>query len=90
MLFWPDDGQSGLRAQGEDARQYDQETINLYLVQYKSRTVGILQELQAKGMDVGLLAAPGAAQQRFLMPDETRQLRDLAYHLDEKGNLVHF
>jgi hypothetical protein len=74
----------------EEARKFDQATINLYLSLYKSRTMGVIQELQAKGLDVGLLGAPGAAQSRYLMGDETRQLRDLAYHLDEKGNVVHF
>lgn len=74
----------------EEARKFDQATINLYLSLYKSRTIGIIQELQAKGLDVGLLGAPGAAQSRYLLGDETRQLRDLAYHLDENGNMVHF
>jgi hypothetical protein len=74
----------------EDAKQFDQATINIYVDLYKSRTVGLLQELRARGLDVGLLDAPGAAQSRFLIPDETRQLRDLAYRLDDKGNMVHF
>jgi len=75
---------------GDDTMKYDQATYNLYMKLYKARTVGILQELQDKGLDTGLLAAPGGAQSRFLMPDEIRQLRDLAYHLDEKGNVVRF
>ena len=75
---------------GEDTMKYDQATYNLYMKLYKARTVGVLQELQDKGLDTGLLAAPGGAQSRFLLPDEIRQLRDLAYHLDEKGNVVRF
>ena len=75
---------------GDDTMKYDQATYNLYMKLYKARTVGILQELQDKGLDTGLLAAPGGAQSRFLLPDEIRQLRDLAYHLDEKGNAVRF
>lgn len=75
---------------GEDAKQYDQETINLYMVGYKSRTIEILNKLRGKGLDVGLLDAPGAAQSRFLLPDETHELRCLAFHLDEHGELVKF
>jgi hypothetical protein len=75
---------------GQDTLKYDQATLDLYMKLYKSRTVGILQELQDKGLDTGLLAAPGGASTRFLLPDEIRQLRDLAYHLDEKGNVVKF
>jgi hypothetical protein len=75
---------------GPDTMKYDQATLDLYMKLYKSRMVGILQELQDKGLDTGLLAAPGGAPSRFLLPDEIRQLRDLAYHLDEKGNVVKF
>ena len=75
---------------GQDTMKYDQATLDLYMKLYKSRTVGILQELQDKGLDTGLLAAPGGASTRFLLPDEIRQVRDLAYHLDEKGNVVRF
>ena len=75
---------------GADTMKYDQATLDLYMKLYKSRTVGILQELQDKGLDTGLLAAPGGASSRFLLPDEIRQLRDLAYHLDERGNVVRF
>jgi len=75
---------------GEDTLKYDQATFNLYMKLYRNRTVGILQELQDKGLDTGLLAVPGGAPSRFLLPDEIRQLRDLAYHLDEQGNLVRF
>lgn len=73
-----------------ESRQYDQESINLYIAKYRDRTVGILQELQAKGLDTGLLNAPGAAPSRYLMPDEIRQLRDLAYHLDGQDQVVRF
>ena len=76
--------------QSDDAKQYDKATINLYVAEHKSRTMGILQELRAKGLDVGLLDAPGAAQQRFLLPDETQRLRDLAFHLDEHGGVIKF
>ena len=74
----------------EDQRQYDQATVDLYLSRYKSRTVGVLQELQAKGLDIGLLNAPGAAPSRYLLADELRQLRDLAYHLDGNDRVVSF
>jgi hypothetical protein len=75
---------------GEATLKYDQITYDLYMKHYKNRTVGILQELQGKGLDTGLLAVSGGAPSRFLMPDEIRQLRDLAYHLDERGNVVRF
>jgi len=75
---------------GPDTLKYDQATLDLYMKFYRSRMVGILQELQDKGLDTGLLGAPGGAPSRFLLPDEIRQLRDLAYHLDEKGNVVKF
>lgn len=75
---------------GADTMKYDQVTYDLYMKHYKNRTVGILQELQAKGLDTGLLAVSGGAPSRFLLPDEIRQLRDLAYHLDERGNVVRF
>ena len=75
---------------GQETMKYDQATLDLYMKLYKSRMVGILQELQDKGLDTGLLAAPGGASSRFLLPDEIRQLRDLAYHLDENGNVVKF
>jgi len=75
---------------GQDTMKYDQATLDLYMKLYKNRMIGILQELQDKGLDTGLLAAPGGASSRFLLPDEIRQLRDLAYHLDEKGNIVKF
>lgn len=77
-------------ASPEEAGQYDQATINLYLALYKTRTVGTLQELQAKGLDVGSLNAPGAAPSRHLIGNELRQLRDLAYHLDANNQVVHF
>src|SRR5207248_9820717 len=73
-----------------DTLKYDQATLDLYMKFYKSRMVEILQELEDKGLDTGLLGAPGGASSRFLLPDEIRQLRDLAYHLDEKGNVVKF
>jgi hypothetical protein len=75
---------------GADTLKYDQATLDLYMKLYKNRMVGILQELQDKGLDTGLLAAPGGAPSRFLLPDEIRQLRDLAYHLDEMGKVVKF
>jgi hypothetical protein len=75
---------------GQDTMKYDQATLDLYMKLFRNRMVGILQELQDKGLDTGLLAAPGGAPSRFLLPDEIRQLRDLAYHLDEKGNVVRF
>lgn len=75
---------------GQDTMKYDQATLDLYMKLYRNRVVGILQELQDKGLDTGLLAAPGGAASRFLLQDEIRQLRDLAYHLDEKGNIVKF
>ena len=75
---------------GPDTMRYDQATLDLYMKLYKNRMVGILQELQDKGLDAGLLAAPGGASSRFLLTDEIRQFRDLAYHLDEKGNAVKF
>ena len=74
----------------EERRQYDEATNNIYLNLYKSRTVGILQELQAKGLDIGILNASGAAPVRYLAGDELRQLSDLAYHLDANDKVVSF
>lgn len=71
-------------------QQFDQETINLYLARYRERTLGILQELKAKGLDVGILDAPGAAPSRYLMPNEIEHLRDLAFHLDADDKVVQF
>src|SRR5207302_10636827 len=51
---------------GPDTMKYDQATLDLYMKFYKSRMVGILQELQDKGLDTGLLGAPGGAPSRFL------------------------
>jgi hypothetical protein len=75
---------------GVDTLKYDQATLDLYIKHFRDRTLGILQELQEKGLDTGLLALPGGAPSRILLPDEIRQLRDLAYHLDERGNVVRF
>jgi hypothetical protein len=76
------------KGEGEDTKKYDDETVGLYTGLYKSKTVGILQELRAKGLDVGLLDAYGAAQTRALQQPETKELRYIAHYLDERGNVV--
>jgi hypothetical protein len=73
--------------------QYDSETITMYVSRgMKERTLGIVGELKAKGLDTGYLES--AAEQRPLSSvggfglSELGQLRELAYHLDVNGNVV--
>src|SRR5207302_9867252 len=65
---------------GPDTMKYDQATLDLYMKLYRNRMVGILQELQDKGLDTGLLAAPGGASSRLLLPDDVPRLHELASH----------
>ena len=73
--------------------QYDSETITMYVSRgMKERTLGIVRELRAKGLDTGYLE--NSAEQRPLTVygfggwSELAQLRELAYHLDANGNVV--
>jgi hypothetical protein len=56
----------------------------------KDRTLSILGELRSRGLNVGLLDAPGAAPVRPLLGEELTELRFLAYQLDANGNVVRF
>lgn len=70
---------------------FDVETESEYVkTGLKARTIGIIQQLKAKGLNIGYLDAPGAAQSRLLMPEEIERLRSLAFRLDANGNRVSF
>jgi hypothetical protein len=74
----------------DEQRSYAQETEDLYTVQFSHQTVGIIQELKAKG----LLTEPyyayygPVASNRMLDSEEVDHLRDLAHYLDAKDNVV--
>ena len=77
---------------------YDQETLDKYMKLYKDRMVGIVREYHAKGVPTGYLESSAAQRPpNWAMPgsgwegspqDEIWQLRDLAYHVDAKGNAI--
>jgi hypothetical protein len=75
----------------EGLREFNIKNQSLYVKNgLKDRTLAILQELRAKGLNIGLLDAPGAAPVRPLQDFELEELRSLAYHLDADGNVVRF
>jgi hypothetical protein len=75
--------------------KYDDETVGLYISSgLKEKTINIIQELKAKGIDTGNLEF--YAQQGALNSSgpsgpgngELQRFRELAYHLDTNGNIV--
>jgi len=74
----------------QDLLHFDSETLSLFVSSgLKERTNGILLELQAKGLPLGMLQY--IIQNGPLYSDnELEHLRDLAYRLDAYGNLVRF
>jgi hypothetical protein len=71
----------------EPQQRYQQQTIDLCKKRFGSQVIGIIQELKAKG----LVMTPydeSALSQGMLLLNVTDHLRELAYHLDEKDNVV--
>jgi hypothetical protein len=67
-------------------------TTAVYLDKFRSRTVGIIAELKAKGLLTEYWDGPleKGAEFRMLLGDEIRRLRELAYHLDGQDRVVRF
>lgn len=68
--------------------KYDMATESLCLRKFKEEIVGIPRELRDKGLDVQWLDQ--IQQVRCLNDQDTQILRNLAYRLDEHGNIVRF
>jgi molybdopterin converting factor small subunit len=71
----------------EPQQQYQEQTIDLCRKEFSSQTIGIIQELKAKG----LVMTPydeSALSRGMLLLNVTDHLRELAYHLDEKDNVI--
>jgi hypothetical protein len=65
----------------EPQQQYQEQTIDLCRKEFSSQTIGIIQELKAKG----LVMTPydeSALSRGMLLLNVTDNLRELAYHLD--------
>jgi len=62
----------------------------IYLDRFRSRTVGIIAELKAKGLMTEYWDGPLEKGAEFRMPigEEIRRLRELAYHLDSQDRVV--
>ena len=62
----------------------------IYLDKFRSRTVGIIAELKAKGLMTGYWDAPLEKGAEFRIPigEEIHRLRELAYHLDGQDRVV--
>jgi hypothetical protein len=82
------------------AQSFDQETMNYYSKHFKDRLVGILKEYNARGVKTGYLESDANQRLPAIAPpgsitegscyDDLSQFRDLAYHVDAKGNLITF
>jgi len=70
--------------------QATKKTTAIYMDQYRSRTVGIIAELKAKGLMTEYWDGPleKGAEFRPLTGQEIHRLRELAYHLDGQDGVV--
>lgn len=69
-----------------------EKTTTIYLATYRSRTVGIIAELKAKGLLTDYWDGPmeKGAEFRPVQGGEIHRLRELAYHLDGQDRIVRF
>jgi hypothetical protein len=71
---------------------YDQETLDTCKSRFKDRTIGIIEELKTRGLDIGNMDKIVEAQGCLGLwgGDFIKPLRDLAYHLNADDTVEHF